>query len=111
MAMRKLTRFGLGFVAFLAGGTGAQAAGTDAREVLPGTVVPIHYDLQLSPDAGKLIFKGHVAITVQVNAPVSEITVNQDGLTFAKATLDQTALALTPTDAKLGRETLRAPKA
>jgi hypothetical protein len=32
------------------------------REVLPDTVVPIHYDLALSPDADALIFQGKVAI-------------------------------------------------
>ena len=88
----------------------AQAAEKDAREILPDTVVPLHYDLQLSPNAAALNFSGHVAITVQVNAPVNEITVNADGLTFANATLDQTALMLTAPDAKLGRETMRAAK-
>jgi aminopeptidase N len=100
---------GLGLLVLLTGPALAQAQ-SGVREILPGTVVPLHYDLQLSPDAAHLSFKGKVAITVQVNAPVSDITVNADGLTFARASLDQMPLALTPPDAKLGRETLRAPK-
>ncbi|HEX8782276.1 MAG TPA: hypothetical protein VF764_02825, partial [Steroidobacteraceae bacterium] len=39
------------------------------REVLPESVVPLHYDLALVPDAGALTFTGKVAITVDVIAP------------------------------------------
>src|ERR1700742_1098402 len=105
--MQRICGLGLGMAALLAGPAMAQSGG---REVLADTLGPLHYELQLSPDAAHLTFRGHVAITVQVNALVSDITVNADGLTFAKATLDQTALALTPPDAKLGRETLHAAK-
>ena len=107
--MQRFYGLSLGLLVLLTGSVAARAQ-TGAREVLPDTVVPLHYDLQLSPDAAHLAFRGKVAITVQVKTPVSDITVNADGLTFAKASLDQTVLALTPPDAKLGRETLHAPK-
>ena len=58
---------GLGLLVLLTGPALAQAQ-SGVREILPGTVVPLHYDLQLSPDAAHLSFKGKVAITVQVNA-------------------------------------------
>ncbi|HEX4104902.1 MAG TPA: M1 family metallopeptidase, partial [Rhizomicrobium sp.] len=107
--MRRNYSVGLAFWAFLVGATAAQAAESDKREVLPDAVLPLHYDVQLSPDAAALKFRGKVAITVMVATPVQDITANADGLTFDHASLDQTPLALTPPDAKLGRETLRAP--
>ncbi|MGZ5921600.1 MAG: M1 family metallopeptidase [Rhizomicrobium sp.] len=107
--MQHVRGLSLGLLVLLAGPVAAQAQ-SGAREVLPDTVVPLHYDLALVPDAAKLTFRGTVAITVQVNKPVRDITVNADGLTFAKASLDQTALALSAPDTKLGRETLHAPK-
>ena len=108
--MQYFRGLGFGLLALLTGPLAAQAAQDNAREVLPDTVVPLHYDLQLVPDAAKLTFRGRVAITVQVSAPVSDITINADGLTFAHASLDQTVLALSTPDAKLGRETLHAPR-
>ena len=42
------------------------AVSPQPRDVLPLTVVPIHYDLALAPDAETLTFKGTVTITVNV---------------------------------------------
>jgi aminopeptidase N len=110
MLMRCFCGLGFGLLVFLTGPAAAQAAANGVREVLPNTVVPLHYDLQLSPDAAALRFRGRVAITVSVSVPVTDITINADGLTFAHASLDQTPLALTPPDVKLEREILRAPR-
>ena len=107
--MQRFCALGFGLLILLTGPAAAQAQ-NGAREVLPDTVVPLHYELQLSPDAAHLTFRGKVAITIQVKAPVTDIAVNADGLTFAKASLDQTALAVSPPDTKLGRETLHAAK-
>ncbi|MEO8895072.1 MAG: M1 family metallopeptidase, partial [Rhizomicrobium sp.] len=106
--MQRFRGLGIGLLVFLWGPVGAQAASDSQREVLGDTVVPLHYDLQLSPDAAHLSFRGRVAITVQVKAPVRDITLNADGLTFTHASLDQAPLTLTQPDAKLGRETLHA---
>jgi len=106
--MKRVYGAGVSLLMVLASVVAAQAAG-DRREVLPDAVLPLHYDVQLSPDATALSFRGKVAITVTVTAPVNDITLNADGLTFDHASLDQTQLTLTPPDAKLGRETLRAP--
>ena len=109
MPMQRVYSVGLGFLALLASAIAVQAAESGKREVLPDAVLPLHYDVQLSPDAAALSFRGKVAITVIVTTPVKDITVNADGLTFDHASLDQTPLVLTSPDTKLGRETLRAP--
>jgi aminopeptidase N len=113
--MQRFCGLGVGLSIFLASPMGAHAGKPAAaqvsdsqREVLADSVVPLHYDLQLSPDAAALRFRGRVVITVLVKTQVKEITLNADGLTFARAILDKTPLALTPLDVKLGRETLRA---
>ena len=46
----------------LASLSGALAA---ERETLPSTVVPVHYDLALVPNAEALTFSGQVTITVK----------------------------------------------
>ena len=106
--MKRVYGAGVSLLMVLASAVAAQAEG-DRREVLPDAVLPLHYDVQLSPDATALSFRGKVAITVTVTAPVNDITLNADGLTFDHTSLDQTPLVLTPPDAKLGRRTLRAP--
>jgi aminopeptidase N len=77
------------------------------REVLPDGVIPIHYDLQLTPDAEALIFSGRVAITVDVLAAAPTITLNAAGLTFDHAALDGGSDATVSLDDALGRATLR----
>jgi aminopeptidase N len=79
------------------------------REVLPDTVVPLHYDLALVPDAEALSFTGKVAITVKVIAPSPTITLNAVGLTFDHATLDGGPDARVSLDKALGRATLTVP--
>jgi len=77
------------------------------RQVLPDTVVPTHYDLALSPDAGALTFSGKVAITVDVTAATNDVVLNAVGLTFQHATLDGSADAVVTLEKKTGRATLR----
>ena len=99
--MKRVYGAGVSLLMVLASAVAAQAEG-DRREVLPDAILPLHYDVQLSPDATALSFRGKVAITVAVTASVNDITLNADGLTFDHASLDQTPLVLTPPDAKLG---------
>jgi aminopeptidase N len=55
---------------------------------LPTGVEPVSYDLTITPNAAKLTFAGHVAITVDAARPTSTVTLNATGLDIAKATLD-----------------------
>ena len=76
------------------------------RELLPDSVVPLHYDLALVPDAGSLTFTGKVAISVDVIAPGPTITLNAVGLTFDHAAIDGGPDARVSLDKALGRATL-----
>jgi aminopeptidase N len=63
-------------------------AAQSAREVLPDTVIPTHYDLLLSPDAEALTYRGKVAISIDVRAATTDVLVNSVGLTFEHAKVD-----------------------
>lgn len=76
------------------------------RETLPGTIIPVHYDLALVPNAEALTFRGQVTITVMAKAPVKDIPLNAEGLAFDHVTLDGISSVTTSADQKLGRETL-----
>jgi aminopeptidase N len=77
------------------------------RQVLPGTVVPRHYDLTLFPNLSDLTFKGKVAITIAVSAPTPTISLNSVGLVFDHASVDGGEDAQPSFDTHLGRATLR----
>jgi aminopeptidase N len=98
-------------VAFLclSGTTLAAAAGDGApraREVLPDTVVPTHYDLVLSPNAAALTFRGKVTIAIAVHAATADVVLNAVGLVFEHAKVDGGADAVVTLDARLGRAKL-----
>lgn len=61
-----------------------------ATTQLPRTVVPIHYDVTIIPDAAAMKFVGKVVIAISVVQPTKRITLNALGLEFSRA-------ALTPT--------------
>ena len=62
---------------------GAVAA-TDATPTqLPRLVRPLHYDVTIEPDASALTFRGDVAISLEVLAPVDGITFNAVDLQIA----------------------------
>jgi aminopeptidase N len=92
--------------ALTAAASPSAAAALLEREILPGTVVPIHYDLTLSPDLDALTFQGKVAITIQVNTSTSRITLNAVGITLDHTTVDGGQDATVTIDRKLGRQTL-----
>jgi len=65
------------------------SSGTTAeREQLPSGVTPLHYELDLVPDAANLTFRGRVRITIDVEASTAAIVLNADELTLDKAVLD-----------------------
>ena len=58
---------------------------------LPRSVVPVHYDVSITPDAANLRFAGNVVVTINVLEPVKSITLNAADLTFHKASLSGVA--------------------
>ncbi len=60
--------------------------GSDFR--LPKTVVPSHYEIDITPDFKELTFRGTVAIDVDVVEPVSSILINAHELTIFAVTVE-----------------------
>ena len=81
-------------------------AAHSAREVLPDTVIPTHYDLLLSPDAEALTYRGKVAISIEVRAATPDVLVNSVGLTFEHAKIDGGPDATVSFQEKTGRAAL-----
>lgn len=96
-----------------AAAAGAAPSGPAGREVLPDTVIPVHYDLLVSPDAEALTFRGTVKIAVAVRTATPRVVLNAVGLEFDHARVDGGDEAAVSTDPTLGRATLewRAPVA
>lgn len=67
---------------------------------LPRGVVPTHYDLAFTPDAGALTFTASVKITIDVTTPTDTITLQAADLAFAKAELAGYGPAKITVDAK-----------
>ncbi|HSY08621.1 MAG TPA: M1 family aminopeptidase [Steroidobacteraceae bacterium] len=65
----------------------AQAAAAPDRIVLPDSVTPAHYDLEVTPDMAHLSFRGHVRIAVEVARPTQTIVLNAADLIFERVTL------------------------
>lgn len=85
---------------------GVVRADEPAREVLPDTVVPSHYSLELAPDAAALTFHGNVAIDITVRSATADIALNAAGLKFAHAAVDGGADAAVTFEAQTGRAIL-----
>ncbi len=49
---------------------------TKGREILPGNVIPRHYDLTLEPDFKKLNYEGRVTIDLDVVEDTKDISLN-----------------------------------
>src|SRR5580698_3080929 len=79
---------------------------TASREVLPDNVIPVHYELALSPDAEALTFHAQVSITVDVRIETAAITLNAAGLDFDHAAVDGDKQGTVERDEKLGRATV-----
>ncbi len=84
-----INRIGLGLAlagAVLLAGCGGGKG--EARHVLPGDVVPIHYDVAVRPDAAALTFTGSVGADVEVVKATDTVTLNAADMTFGKVQLD-----------------------
>jgi aminopeptidase N len=89
----------------------AGTAGPD-RIVLPDTVTPTHYDLEVTPDAATASFTAAVRISVTVHRATSDIEMNADGLSFSSVRVSGTAGAPTISfDTRLQTATLHFPTA
>ena len=83
------------------------AAGNPVNERLAKTVVPLHYDLHLYPNADQLSFSGEVRIDVRVNAAVPAVILNAKDLVFDDVKLDDGRSAAVTLDAKLEQASLQ----
>jgi aminopeptidase N len=84
----------------------AATAAAAMREVLPKAVVPLHYDLALHPDAGKMAFSGEVRIEVEAKTAVPAIVLNAKDLVFDEARLEDGRVAAVTLDPQLERASL-----
>jgi len=86
------------------------ALAAPARVVLPDSVTPEHYRIDIAPDAGALTFKGSVQIDVSVHRSVEEIVLNGADLVIDDADVtDSAGVTTTPSvryDERLERITL-----
>jgi aminopeptidase 2 len=49
---------------------------SNGREILPGNVIPRHYDLTIEPDLEKLTYEGHVIVDLDVVEDTTSIYLN-----------------------------------
>jgi aminopeptidase N len=72
------------------------------REVLPATVTPEHYRIELTPDASSLTFQASVSIDIRVHRATHQIVLNSADIVIDSATLaSQSAAPRIGYDAKL----------
>src|SRR5438876_12400292 len=69
-------------VVFITGVTGATA------RAAPSSVAPLHYTLRLSPHFDTRSLDGDETIRLQINAPVSRITLNAAEITVLEAAIE-----------------------
>ncbi|MGZ3403766.1 MAG: M1 family peptidase, partial [Phenylobacterium sp.] len=89
----------LSLIALLSGLAAVPAQATPATPTqLPGGVEPVSYDLTVTPDAQKLTFAGHLAVTVISERGVGRIVLNSLNLEISAAAIDgaPAATALDP---------------
>jgi aminopeptidase N len=77
-----------------------------APQTLPDNVVPVHYDLALSPDVKSLTWRGTVVIALDVKTATADVTLNADGLAFDRAVIDGNRVGVPSFDTRLGRAAL-----
>ena len=83
----------------------------EARQILPRTLVPSHYDLSLMANPEALTFKGDVQITSTSPTGGRQIVMNAKGLTFDEVRLDGRLGGAVTLDDELGRATITFPSA
>ncbi|OYY88968.1 MAG: peptidase M1 [Sphingomonas sp. 28-66-16] len=81
MKFSRLARLALGLMA----GASTPALATTQ---LPTTVVPLHYDITVDPDAKAMSFTGAETITVDVRQPTRTLTLNAADIDISSVTFD-----------------------
>lgn len=94
-------------IAFLALGASASAL---AQGQLPTNVVPVLYDIAVTPDAKALTFSGTETVTVEVKQPTATVVLNAADLNISRATWDGKSVPV-KTDAANQQITLTLPAA
>ena len=92
-AVRRVLPWGFASVCIAAAQAQALAAHAGKRVVLPATVTPDHYRIDLVPDAASLTFRATVAIDVTVHQSTDEITLNSADIVIDSAALSGEARA------------------
>jgi aminopeptidase N len=64
---------------------------SEGRVVLPGDVVPLHYEIAVVPDTAALSFAGSVKIDIEVRRATARIELNAAELTFSHVALSGVA--------------------
>ncbi len=77
---------------------------------LPKTVVPIHYEIELTPDLDKLAFAGREKVHIEVLEPTDRLVLNALELTIETASLDDIASTEIAFDAAAQTVTLTFPR-
>ncbi|MFI4965077.1 MAG: M1 family metallopeptidase [Caulobacterales bacterium] len=90
-----VSRFGPLLVLLSALAVASAAAAAQTPTQLPAGVEPVAYDLSVTPDAGKLTFSGHVAVTLDVDRRVGRLVLNALNLAIGTATVDGVAATAT----------------
>ena len=76
-----------------------QPAPPAGRVVLPGDVVPLHYDLEITPDVQALTFQGRVGVDLEVRTATRTVVLNAAELAIRRADgagLGEATVALDP---------------
>ena len=73
---------------------------------LPSSVIPVHYDISVEPDARALTFTGRALIDVDVKSPTDAITLNALNLEISSARLDRMGEAVVTLDPEAQLATL-----
>jgi aminopeptidase N len=112
--MRRIHVLGAIIVAIFSGPIFAVPAletSTEARQILPRTLVPSHYALSLMPNPEALTFKGDVQITGTSPTAGRQIVMNAKGLTFDEVRLDGRPGGAVTLNEELGRAIITFPSA
>jgi aminopeptidase N len=89
--IRRLALLTLAGVALAAASPGQGAQGSPERVVLPGNVIPAHYDVEVTPDVAHLKFRGRARIDIDVQQQTRIIELNAADLVFERVSLAERA--------------------
>jgi len=76
------------------------------RMILPTTVSPLHYTIDINPDAANMRFSGEVKIHLKINTPTQTIVLNAADLEFQNANLSGAGAATVSFDKEQQTATL-----